>query len=288
MRFFLSLVVLTLTSVAAMSQTIIQGTVKDVKGDPLIGVNVMLKGYSTGVSTDVDGRYSISLGDRESAELVFSYVGMTTQVLVVRRSTSTLDVTMKEDNEIESAVILGYGRVQKKEDMVGSAFQVNSEDLELKPVSRIDNLLDGLVPGLTIEPNADYPSSTRTRYNTRIRGEASLSASNEPLWIIDGVAVYTGSATNQVAGMSYSVSPLSLLNPDDIASFTVLKDASGVSLYGADGANGVILVTTKSGQFGKGSPKVRASLRYAVSSIDQSTRFKVLNASQYMDYAKTA
>lgn len=289
---FLSKVMTTLclglVTITAIAQSSVSGTVRDAKGTPLIGVNVMMEGSSTGVATDIDGKYKVSLGNRESAILVFSYVGMATKKIRAVNSQSILNVTLDEDNTIDAVLILGYGRAQKKEDMVGSAYQVNSEDFEYKPLTRIDNLLDGIVPGMTIEPNTDSPTSTRTRYNTRIRGEASLSASNEPLWIIDGVAVYTGSATNQVAGMSYSVSPLSFLNPDDIASFTVLKDASGVSLYGADGANGVILVTTKSGQFGKGNPQVNASLRYGVSAIDQSTRFKVLNASQYLSYAKEA
>ncbi|MEG2061556.1 MAG: TonB-dependent receptor plug domain-containing protein, partial [Alistipes sp.] len=264
----------------------ISGQVTDEQGSPLIGVTVMIQGSSIGASTDTHGHYSISLGSRQSAILNFSYVGMKSRAVVVSRSKRTADVQMQANTDIEEVIVQGYGRIQKREDLVGSAFQVNAKDLQFKPITRIDNILDGMVPGMSIQPNTDAPSSTRTRYNTRIRGEASLSASNEPLWIVDGVPIYTGNGTNTIPGMSYSVSPLSFINPDDIESLTVLKDASEVSIYGADGANGVILVTTKNGKLNAGKTTVNATFRYGIASVDESTRFKVLNASQYMNYAK--
>src|SRR5690606_18476225 len=132
--------------------------------------------------------------------------------------------------------------------------------------------------------NNDQANSTRPRMSLRIRGEASLSASNEPLWIVDGIRVYTGGVTNMIPGMSTSVSPLSYLNPDDIESITVLKDANMASIYGADGANGVILITTKQGR--KSVPSLNVTSRYGVSAINESTRFKVLNADQYREVAR--
>lgn len=106
-------------------------------------------------------------------------------------------------------------------------------------------MLDGLIPGVKIDPNTDSPDNTRARYNVRVRGDASLSASNEPLWVVDGTPIYTGEHTNLIPGMSTTISPLSFINPDDIESITVLKDATATSIYGANGANGVILITTK-------------------------------------------
>lgn len=271
----------------------VSGVVTNEQGEPLIGANVIIDGTNQGKSTNDKGEYVIDItGDvGQKTVLKFYYIGMkdASRTLVLSSSTLRLNVKMLSDTHIEEIIVQGYGRTQNNEDLIGSAFQVNAADLEFKPLSRVDNLLDGLVPGMSIEPNADYPGSPQTRYNTRVRGEASLSASNEPLWIIDGVPIYTGTGTNTMPGMSYSVSPLSFINPTDIQSITVLKDASEVSIYGADGANGVILVTTKSGSTGGVVRRdISANIRYGVSSIDQSTKYKVLNAEQYMDYAKTA
>lgn len=219
--------------------------------------------------------------------LVFQYLGMRIKEIVVSTQRK-LDVRLEEDNQLEGSFIVGaYGTKQSREDLIGSAFQVNADQLKDKPKTRIDNLLSGLVPGMTIEPNTDAAGTTRSRYETRIRGEASLSASNEPLWVIDGVPVYTGGRTNQMAGTSYTVSPLSYLNPDDIESITVLKDADQVTIYGADGSNGVILVTTKSGA--KNKPlAVSARVNFGVATIDKSTEFRMMSQKQYLEVAKEA
>lgn len=279
-----------LSCVSAMAQTgrQIKGHVADEQGAPLIGVSVFIKGTSVGTVSDVDGNYVLSIGNRADPVITFSYVGMKTQDITLRASVDVLNVTMESDTNLDAVIVQGYGRVQKREDLVGSAFQVNAEDIEFKPVTRLDNILDGMVPGLVVSPNSDAPSSTQQRYNVRIRGESSLSASNEPLWIIDGVPIYTGTGTNLMEGLSTSVSPLSFVSPEDVESITVLKDAAEVSIYGADGANGVILVTTKGGKFNSGPTQVKATLRYGVSAIDKSARFKTLNAAQYLAYAKEA
>src|SRR5690606_37845555 len=213
------------------------------------------------------------------------FVGMETKEVTIRDKDQLNVQLLLAENTLGEAVIVGaYGTQQKRSDLVGSAYQVNNSSFKNLPAQRIDNLLEGLVPGLKIEPNTDAASSTRSRYNVRIRGEASLSASNEPLWIIDGVRAYTGDRTNMIPGMSSSVSPLSFLSPEDIESITVLKDATMTSIYGADGANGVILVTTKKGA--KGDPKLSASINYGISKINKSTLFKVLDANQYLALAK--
>lgn len=266
----------------------VTGKIMAADGEPLAGASVMIRGTKIGTTADADGNYSIKAPEEgESYVLVFQYLGMRTTEIAVSTQRK-LDVRLEEDNQLEGSFIVGaYGTKQSREDLIGSAFQVNADQLKDKPKTRIDNLLSGLVPGMTIEPNTDAAGTTRSRYETRIRGEASLSASNEPLWVIDGVPVYTGGRTNQMAGTSYTVSPLSYLNPDDIESITVLKDADQVTIYGADGSNGVILVTTKSGA--KNKPlAVSARVNFGVATIDKSTEFRMMSQKQYLEVAKEA
>ncbi len=268
----------------------ISGTVTDRDDEPIVGAFVYYKGTSTGVSTDIDGHYSISLpsASAKSPVLVFQYLGMVSQEFAVGREGRILNVKLLPDNELDGSYIVGaYGTAQKREDMVGSAFQVNSTALIDKPKTRVENLLQGLVPGLSVSPNTDYASTVRSRYETRVRGDASLSASSEPLWIIDGVQFYTGNRTNQMTGMSSTVGPLSFLDPDDIESITVLKDADQTTIYGSNGSNGVILITTKSG--GRNQPlSVSAKVNFGVVAPDKTTMFKMMNAEQYMEVAKEA
>ena len=179
----------------------VTGKIMTADGEPLAGASVMIRGTKIGTTADIDGNYSINApGEGESYVLVFQYLGMKTKEITVSRQ-RLLDVRLEEDNELEGSVIVGaYGTKQSREDLIGSAFQVNAEQLKDKPKTRIDNLLSGLVPGMSIEPNTDAAGTTRSRYETRIRGEASLSASNEPLWVIDGVPVYTGAGPTRWLG----------------------------------------------------------------------------------------
>lgn len=268
--------------VAAQNVELI-GNVKDVHGETLIGVNVVQKGTSNGTVTDLDGNFIIRVP--ADATLVFSYIGYEKQEKIWDGK-SRMNITLKEDvTMLDDVVVIGaYGTVQKRTDMVGSAFQVNSDRIETLQVGRVDNLLEGIVPGLQVMPNSDDASSTKQRMNLRVRGKGSMSASNEPLWIVDGTRIFSGDRTNMVPGMSTSISPLSYLSADDIESITILKDATETSIYGADGANGVILVTTKGGAVGK--TKVGLSLQTGIAQINQSAKFKVLNGSDYLMLAK--
>lgn len=268
--------------VAAQNVELI-GNVKDVHGETLIGVNVVQKGTSNGTVTDLDGNFIIRVP--ADATLVFSYIGYEKQEKIWDGK-SRMNITLKEDVAmLDDVVVIGaYGTVQKRTDMVGSAFQVNSDRIETLQVGRVDNLLEGIVPGLQVMPNSDDASSTKQRMNLRVRGKGSMSASNEPLWIVDGTRIFSGDRTNMVPGMSTSISPLSYLSADDIESITILKDATETSIYGADGANGVILVTTKGGAVGK--TKVGLSLQTGIAQINQSAKFKVLNGSDYLMLAK--
>lgn len=261
------------------------GIVQDESGTPLSGVTLLLKDDSSKWSiTDFDGKFSIK--DVPMGSVVkISSMGFKTQEIEVTES-KKLTIILKEDIESLEEVIVtsNYGTIQKKSDLVSSAYQVKSEDIENLPQQRVDRLLEGIIPGLEVNSQSNGATSSRPRYSVTIRGEASLSASNEPLWIVDGIQINTGDRTNLISGIQTSVSPLSFLNPDDIESITVLKDASATTIYGADGANGVILITTKKGRANQNQLEV--SLRQGVSFINKDTRFKVLSAQQYLDLAK--
>ena len=286
--FALFAVLLFATALFGQNSRKITGLVKDETGDPLPGATVTVKGQSQKVYalTDIDGNYSITVpGLTEKTVLVFSYLGMKPSEIQVGNRTK-IDVVMSPDGNVldEVVIVAGYGLAQKRSDMTGSAYQVDSKKLDKLPAARIDNLLDGMVPGLNI--TEEDSSGGRSRYSIRVRGDASLSASSEPLWIVDGVPIYTGNGTvATLSGMSYNVSPLSFINPDDIESMTVLKDAATTALYGADGANGVILVTTKSGGE-DAKTRVSASVRYGISQVDRSTLLRLCNTEQWWSLAK--
>lgn len=278
---------LTLTLPLWAADILLKGVVIDAQGDPLIGVTVQQKDTKNMCLTDLDGRYTLTVSGSLPATLTFTYVGMKK---LTQRVTTTAEQTvrMQEDSKIiKDVVIVGaYGTMQKRSDLVGSAYQVGSKELENLPKGRLDTMLDGLMPGVKIDINSDSPDNSRPRFNVRVRGEGSLSASSEPLWVIDGVPMFTGGTTNLMPGQNYTVSPLSFLNPDDIESITVLKDATATSIYGADGGNGVVLVTTKKGREGK--TNVSVNVEYGIANIDRSTAPKVLNAQQFMELAREA
>lgn len=273
-------------AVEQAQEDVVTGVVTDASGEPLIGATVQQKGTENKSITDIDGHYTLHLRSGRARTLVISYVGMKSQTIQV--SGNIANAILQEDaNQLQDVVVVGaYGTAQKRSDLVGSAYQVNSDQLKGLPQQRLDVMLDGLIPGVKISPNTEDPGSPRTRFNVRVRGEASLNASNEPLWVVDGTPMYTGDRTNMMPGTSYTVSPLSYLNPDDIESITVLKDATATSIYGADGANGVILVTLKKGK--KGKTKIFANVQYGVAGIDESTAPKVMNAAQWMALARQA
>lgn len=271
---------------AIQTSRIVSGQVTDAQGVPLIGATVIIKGTSRGANTDVQGQFKLGIPTDKPVTLVISYVGMVPREINVTTQ-NTFKIKLDPNTEIGEVVVTGYGVVQRREDLVGSAYQVSSKKLELMPVSRVDNLLDGMVPGMQVSKGFNNnDESMRARLTVRIRGDASLNASNEPLWVVDGAPIYTGGITGLSIGTEYTISPLSFMNPNDIESITVLKDASTTALYGADGANGVILITTKRGKEEKTS--INVSFKYGIAFANESTRFKVLNASQYMAYAKEA
>lgn len=256
------------------------GTVVDDDNLPLPGAVVMVDGTKTVVVADNDGKFSLKLPNALN-KITVTFLGMGDVNLAIAPNQNNVVVRMKPNNMLDEVIVAGYGVVQNRETLTGSAFEVTSDKLEKLPAARIDNLLVGQIPGMRI---TESNSNGRTSVSIRVRGDGSLSASNEPLWVIDGVPIFTGTKNNQVNGTYSEMSPMSFLDPENIESMTVLKDATMTALYGADGANGVILVTTKSGS-GSGA-KFTASVKYGVSSIDRSTTAKRVNGAQFLELAK--
>ncbi|WP_127127041.1 SusC/RagA family TonB-linked outer membrane protein [Pseudoflavitalea rhizosphaerae] len=257
--------------------------VTDAEGQPLTGATVAVaKSKRSGV-TDAQGYITLNLDAGDVISV--SYVGYVSQDIKLTGGKNSLMVVLQTKPNInDEVVVMAYGQKKRKTEMVGSAYQVNADRIANLPAGRIDALLDGQVPGLRVTLNTDDASSTKPRMNLRLRGTGSFSASNEPLWIVDGTPFFTGDRTNMVPGIQTSVTPLSYINPEDIESITVLKDAAAAAIYGANASNGVILITTKSGT--KSSPTVSLSLQNGFSRINKGTKYKTLNSAEYMELAK--
>ncbi len=244
--------VLLVFPLALFAQVKVSGTVTDGEGgEPLPGVNVVIKGTAIGTTTDFDGLYEINadLGDI----LQFSYLGFKTKEVTINGE--QLDVVLQEDSELlEEVVVIGYGTTTKK-DATGSVTAVSVEDFNKGAIVSTDQLLTGKAAGVRITSAGGAPDSTP---NIRIRGGASLSANNNPLIVIDGVPIDN---TNP-AGVN---NPFSLINPNDVESFSILKDASASAIYGSRASNGVIIITTKKGT--SGAPKFNFSTNVTVSEV---------------------
>ena len=209
---------------------IIKGTILDATGMPVIGANVMVKGTTNGTITDMDGKFSMEVD--KNAILVVSYIGYANQEIKVGNQ-NTLSITMKEDAEaLDELVVVGYGTV-KKSDLTGSVGSVSMEDVNKVGITSADRALQGQVAGVQVNARSGQPGESMM---IRVRGGNSLSGGNEPLYVIDGMPV---------EGMSSDI------NPEDILSMEVLKDASSTAIYGSRGANGVVMITTKRGKEGK-------------------------------------
>ena len=249
----------------------VQGTVVDATGLPVIGATVVEKGTVNGVSTDFNGEYSLNVSSADAVVEV-SYIGFKT-VELVASSELLRNLTLEEDlMSLDEVVVIGYGSV-KKNDMTGSVVAIKAEDVNRGSVNSPDQLLLGKVPGLLVTPASGEPGSWSS---IRIRGNASLNASNDPLVVIDGVPVTSEGGT----GMG---NPLSSINPNDIETYTVLKDASATAIYGSRASNGVIIITTKKGK-GK---KVQVSYDSSYSVKTNANHIDVMSAGEYVDYLNT-
>ena len=249
----------TLFAQGLFAQQSVTGKVTDAAdGQGVPGANVVVKGTTTGAITNREGNYTIDVSDPE-AVLQFSYIGYLTQEILVAGLTQ-IDVELREDiQSLDEVVVIGYGTV-KKEDLTGSVAVVTAEELARTPASTLGRALQGRASGVMVTQNGQ-PGTGAT---IRIRGIGSINQRPEPLVVVDGV----------VGGSAYDI------NPNDIESFQVLKDASAAAIYGADGANGVVIVTTKRGKEGK--PRVTFSAYGSMNLAPD--QFNLMDAQQYVDF----
>lgn len=246
------------------AQKTVTGTVVDASGEPVIGASVVVPGTSNGAVTDLDGNFSVS-NVPDNGQLEISYIGFSTQKISVAGK-SHINVSMKEDNQnLDEVVVVGYG-VQRKSDVTGALAHIDSKDLNQMPVSNALEGMQGKTAGVDIT-NSQRPGTVGS---ISIRGARSIGASNSPLYVVDGMVIQNGGIDN--------------LNPQDIESIEVLKDASATAIYGSRGANGVVLVTTKKGKAGKLSLNYAGSLTFSY--IDEIADF--MSASEWLDYARYA
>ena len=262
---FLFLLMLAVTSTMAWAQGNVSGKVVDATGEPVIGASVVVKGTSTGAVTDIDGNFSIPNVAR-NANLEISYIGFKTQSVSVSGK-NAINVTLQEDRQmLDDVVVVGYG-VQKKSDVTGAMASVSTEELNARPVNNALEALQGKAAGVDITTN-ERPGSLGS---IRIRGERSLTAGNAPLYVVDGVPLMSASA-------------IETLNPRDIETIDILKDASATAIYGSRGANGVVLVTTKQGR--SGQMRIDYTGTLTVSNIVD--RSPSMSAADFIDFRRWA
>lgn len=266
-------------TVSRAQQRTMTGKVTDVTGAGLPGVSILVKDTKTGTTSDVNGNYKISI-PQGSKSIIFSFVGMVSSVQAIGNK-SVLNVTLENDvKDLAEVVVIGYGTARKA-DITSSISSVSEKDIKNLPVPGADQALQGKVAGVTVTSNGGQPGGG---VSVKVRGITSVNG-NEPLYVIDGVPILSGRssiAQDQLGGMAgQSVqSPLAAMNPNDIASIDILKDASAQAIYGALAANGVVLITTKKGKSGEG--KVSYDVYYGVQRIPK--KLPLLNLQQYAGY----
>ena len=257
------LFLLCLFPLGALAQSIVKGTVSDESGEPVIGATVKVKGSNEGAITDFDGNYSVKAAS--NATITFSYVGYVTQEVNVG-GRSTINVTLKEDNTtLNDVVVIGYGTM-KKSDISGSVASVNTAEMMKRAPTNIAQGLQGAAPGVIVTMQDGAPDANAA---VRIRGVATINGNASPLYVVDGIQVGTNA---------------NFINPSDIESIEILKDASATAIYGAAGANGVVMITTKHGS--KGTTTVNITADFGIQSVPQS--FDVCSVDQYAKNIRTA
>ena len=236
----------------AQSPMMISGRITDDLGEPMIGVSVLEKGTSNGVITNMEGNYSLKV--KQGAVIVYSYIGYVTQEL--KAVSERMNITMKEDTRtLDEVVVVGYG-VQKKSDLTGAISSVKAEDIQNRSITRVEEALQGKTAGVQLISTTSQPGASPT---IRVRGFSS-NGTSDPLYVVDGLIV----------------SDLSAVDPNNIKSMEVLKDAASAAIYGAQAGNGVVLITTKSGS--KGTSSISYDFQYSISSLAQ--RPKLINSQE--------
>lgn len=277
-----SCLVLMFLSISMMAQKVpVSGTVSDQTG-PVIGASVIEKGTTNGTMTDNDGHFALTVS--KGAVIEISSIGYKTQEITVGAQTN-FTVTLSEDNEfLDEVVVVGYGSM-KKSDLAGASVSMKESDLKGSIISSLDQSLQGRAAGVTAVTTSGAPGSSSS---IRVRGQATINANAEPLYVIDGVIVQGGGNTGADFGLGdalgngkvSTISPLSTINPADIVSMEILKDASATAIYGAQGANGVVLITTKHGKSGE----AKFSYDGMVAMSRQAVRLNMMNLREYAQY----
>ena len=252
----------------------IKGNVIDENGNSMPGVAIMVKGTDTGAITDIDGNYSLKVRGTNRV-LVFSFIGYESQEMLFSGQ-KEINVRMRPDNfQVDEVLVIGYG-TQKKASVTGAIATFDAEKLDERPVQRLDQAMVGQMAGVRVKQTSSMPGKGMS---IQVRGTGSISASNEPLYVIDGFALAVSG--QDPSGAFTSGSPLDNISPNDIESIQVLKDASAAAIYGSRAANGVVIITTKSGKTGK--PKV--SFNMSTGWNEEVRRLDVLNAEEWIDRA---
>lgn len=280
---FALLSLLMLFSASVMAQVKVTGTVIDEAGEAVLGATVREKGTQSGAATDINGNFTINVKSA-NATLSISYVGYQTETVSLAGRTN-VKVTLKADaTMLEETVVVGYGTM-KKSDLSGSSVTVGEDDIKGSIITSLDQTLQGRVSGVTAVTTSGAPGSSSS---IRVRGIGSINANQEPLYVIDGVIVQSGGQSGAEYGLGdrlgngkvSTISPLSTLNPSDIVSMEILKDASATAIYGAQGANGVVLITTKRGKAGE----AKFSYDGMLAVNRQAKRLDIMNLREYSEY----
>lgn len=216
------------TLLNASEEKDVTGTVTSETGESLPGVNVVIKGTTTGTITDINGKYSIKVPE-EGATLTFSFIGYESQEITVNEQTVINISMVPSTKEISDVVVIGYGTV-KKSDLTGSVASVKAEEINASPATTFDQALQGRAAGVQVVQTSGVPGGET---NIRIRGTSSVNASSEPLYVIDGMLVNSNGGEVSVEGRGPRIGPLASINPNDIESIEVLKDASAAAIYGS-------------------------------------------------------
>ena len=277
--FFTAIMVLMTAGLALAQNQTVTGTVYDAdSGDPIPVASVQVKGTMVGAAASANGTYSVVVPSPQNAVLVFSFVGYKT-VEVPVNGHMTVDCTLAPDaTALEDVVVVAYGSA-KREAVTGSVSSVKGETLASAPVTSVDKALSGKLAGVQITASSGQPGAAS---QIRIRGNSSINASNAPLWVVDGIPVVSGGTSE----MTNTSNGIATINPNDIESITVLKDAAAAAVYGSRAANGVILVTTKSGKAGKA--QFDARVKYGVSWLQSDSGFRMMNGAELLSYQRDA
>lgn len=281
-RTLLFLLCMVLFSISTFAQSrVLTGKVKDAKGETLPGVSVLIKGTSSGVATDLDGNFTLKVADGEI--LVFSFIGYKNQEVAIKGQT-TLNITLQSDiAELDEVVVVGYG-VQRKSEITGSIAKVSGKSITERISPSFESALTGQAAGVYVTTGSGMAGSGA---QIRVRGIASIGAGGDPLYVIDGIPISNdifGLGVNNGRTGGMNVNPLSSINPSDIESIEILKDAAATGIYGSRGSNGVVLITTKRAKKGmpghKGTFGVDFSTQLSIS--NPTKKVKMLNSAEYL------